>query len=104
MDGLDTFIANARRLMEERKWKQNDLARKAGLPNTTVSAILNRKYEPGVFKMEAIAKALGTTLPQMLTPEDEYARHLRNVQRSPPEDQRYIFTVAERAAKYGEDG
>lgn len=104
MDGLDTFIANAKRLMEERGWKQKELARRAGLPGTTLSAIMTRKYEPGIYKLEAIAKALGTTLPRMFEPESEVTRHIRNIERAPPEDREFIFSVAERAAKYGEDG
>lgn len=101
MDDLDAFIANVKRLLEKRGWNQNDLARKAGIRATTLSAMMRRLHDPGFAKMIAIAEALGTTVAALLERDQDYFRHLENVRHSPPEDRRFIFSIAERSAKYG---
>lgn len=45
------------------------LATKAGVSTSTISSIENAKANPTLATMESVAKALGLSLPDMLSPE-----------------------------------
>ena len=60
MDVLDRL----RRLMYERDWTEYRLAKESGLPQSTISNIFNRNYQPSISSLELICRAFGITLAQ----------------------------------------
>ncbi len=63
--------AKLARLRLEKGWSQQRLAVEAGVHVMTVSAAEREAKEPLLATVEAIARALGTTVDDLLEPEPE---------------------------------
>lgn len=60
------FGINVHRLRKARKWSQETLAEKVGVIRPTISEIESGATQsPDISTMEALAKALGTTVPDL---------------------------------------
>jgi len=71
MDDQASRFAVARNLlalMEERAWKQTDLAGRSGVGQSTISAILRREKAASVDTLDRIAAAFGLAAWQLLMP------------------------------------
>ncbi len=55
------------RLMAERGWSRYELAKRAGLSETTIANLFHRCNAPSIFTLEAITKACGVTMAQFFT-------------------------------------
>jgi len=65
---LETFAASTISLRLRAGITQDVLAIKAGISQSTIDKIEQVKTNPTLSTMEAVAKALGRSLPEMLTP------------------------------------
>ncbi|WP_418665831.1 helix-turn-helix domain-containing protein [Allofournierella sp.] len=59
------------RLMAERGWSRYELAKRAGLSETTVANLFRRCNAPSIPTLEAITKACGITMAQFFTEGDD---------------------------------
>lgn len=59
---------NLRALMDQRGWKQTELASRSGVSQAAISAILRCKKAPTVDTVEAFSRALGVEPWQLLMP------------------------------------
>ena len=91
-----------RQRMKELNISQNALARAAGMSQSGLSTILSGKARPREDSLEAIAKALGCTVPDLLgadedaeAEEDEIMALREELRRSP--DMRMLFSAASKA-------
>lgn len=50
--------------MKVRGWSEYRLAKESGVPQSTISNIFNRNYQPSIASLEIICKAFGITLAQ----------------------------------------
>ena len=55
----------------ERNWTEYQLAKKAELPQSTISSWYNKKIAPSIFSLEKICKAFGITMSQLFACESE---------------------------------
>lgn len=53
-----------KRIMKVRGWSEYRLAKESGVPQSTISNIFNRNYQPSIASLEIICKAFGITLAQ----------------------------------------
>ncbi len=53
-----------RQIMNQRGWTEYRLAKESGVPQSTISNIFNRNYQPSISSLEIICKAFGITLAQ----------------------------------------
>ena len=67
-DEMQNLAANIRLAMEEKHWSQLDLKRASGVPQPTISGILNKKNDPSVSVVSRLAKALSTSIDNLLSP------------------------------------
>ena len=63
---IDILAINLRWLMERDKLSEGDVAKKAGIDKKTINNILNRRNEPQLDIVEAVAKAFGLEPWQLL--------------------------------------
>ncbi len=59
-----------RELRAERGWRQEDLARKAGVTRQTINAIENDKYNPTLALAMRLARLLKTPMEQLFRLEE----------------------------------
>ncbi len=59
-----------RELRTERGWRQEDLARKAGVTRQTINAIENDKYNPTLALAIRLARLLKTPMEQLFRLEE----------------------------------
>lgn len=59
-----------RELRAERGWRQEDLARKAGVTRQTINAIENDKYNPTLALAIRLARLLKTPMEQLFRLEE----------------------------------
>lgn len=65
---VSTLAKNIRKLRKEKEWSQDQLARKADVPFTTLTKIETGVIKkPSVFTVEQIATALGVSVDHLLT-------------------------------------
>jgi transcriptional regulator with XRE-family HTH domain len=64
------FFTNVLRLLDERSMTKSELADKAGISVSFLSDLTNGKANPSLKVMELIAKALQTSLPELLEVTD----------------------------------
>ena len=50
--------------MKVRGWSEYRLAKESGVPQSTISNIFNRNYQPSIASLDIICKAFGITLAQ----------------------------------------
>ncbi len=75
MSARRIIAQNLRRLRAELHWSQEYLAEKAGLHRTYVGAVERSERNISVDNIERLAKALGVTPHELLTPDPEGSRH-----------------------------
>ena len=64
---LDALARNVRRLRKKRNWTQDELAAAAGIEQTAVSLIENRRSNPTVQIIEKVASALGVAFVELFS-------------------------------------
>lgn len=67
---MDIFVAQLRKAMFLKGWRQVDLVRAIDATDGQVSAWYNGKYRPNAEKLEKIAKALGVSVAYLLGKEE----------------------------------
>lgn len=67
---MDVFVAQLRKAMFLKGWRQADLVRATGATDGQVSSWYNGKYRPNAEMMEKIAKALGVSVAYLLGKEE----------------------------------
>lgn len=60
-----------RQVMDERGWSRYELAKRAGLSETTIANLFRRCNAPSIPTLEAITKACGITMAQFFTEGDD---------------------------------
>lgn len=68
---IGTLAENIRRLRHERGLSQEELADVCGLHRTYVGSVERGERNVTLSSLETIAKALGVSVVDLLTPEDE---------------------------------
>ena len=53
-----------KQIMKVRGWSEYRLAKESGVPQSTISNIFNRNYQPSISSLEQICRAFGITLAQ----------------------------------------
>lgn len=53
-----------KQIMKVRGWSEYRLAKESGVPQSTISNIFNRIYQPSIASLELICKSFGITLAQ----------------------------------------
>ena len=60
-------------LREQRGWSKNHLAKMATLPQSTVSNLYNRSYEPTIATLESLCGGFGVSMSEFFNPGSESA-------------------------------
>lgn len=63
--------ANIKRIMRDKGIAQNELARMASLSSSGISTALSETGNPRIQTLQAIAEALGTSLSEIVSDQDE---------------------------------
>ena len=71
MEIRDILAANVKRLRAEQGLSQEDLADRADIDRTYVSSLERSVYAAGIDVIDRLAKALGVTAAQLLTPNNQ---------------------------------
>ena len=58
-------------LRDERGWSKNHLAKMSELPQSTVSNLYNRSYEPSISTLESLCRGLGISLAEFFNVDGE---------------------------------
>lgn len=85
----DFPVRRTKQLLEERGWSYYKLAKKAGMPLSTLRNIFRNDTQPSFVTMSQICDGLGISMAQFFAEEDKAPVYLN-------EDQRFILD------KYGE--
>ncbi len=64
---MQHLAVNVRIRMDARGYSQPDLARLSGVPQITISRILNEKNEPSICAVSRLAKALRASVDDLLS-------------------------------------
>lgn len=59
-----------KQIMKVRGWSEYRLAKESGVPQSTISNIFNRNYQPSIASLELICKSFGITLAQFFADEN----------------------------------
>lgn len=59
-----------KQIMKVRGWSEYRLAKESGVPQSTISNIFNRNYQPSIASLELICKSFGITLAQFFADGD----------------------------------
>lgn len=102
------LATNTRFLMQRKGWNQEQLAKKAGVAQKTVSNVLNGIYDTKVETAEAIGRAFGLTGWHMISPYlirdmeggGSITKLVDNYMLASDEGQQLVMQIAEREAKY----
>ncbi len=90
---MDALADNLKRLRKQAQLTQAELADAAGLPRATVGNLEQPGANPGILTAMAVAKALGVSLDELLTPAPDQ-RHFkvtpREMQEYRAEDGAYV--------------
>lgn len=104
-----TLATNVKRLREFHSWSQAELARRAGLGQTTISAVENPEGKSsGVDNIEALANAFSVEpwlllvpgLPDDALKNHSFSKIVRSYAESSAEGRSNIARVAESEARY----
>ncbi len=68
MEIREVLALNLRRLRLDRGLSQEELAHRAGIDRTYISALERQVYAASIDKLERLAKALGVAAPDLLKP------------------------------------
>ncbi|MGB4610949.1 MAG: S24 family peptidase [Saccharofermentanales bacterium] len=68
---MTSFSKKLRKIMEDRKMSQTELAKSSGITQSSISDYLNDRYEPKQDKVHAIAKALNVS-PSLLVGRNQH--------------------------------
>lgn len=69
------------KLREERGWSQNQLAKKSGMAQSTISNLYSRNNEPTFQTIESICKGLGISLLEFFNVDNQECTYLTQEQR-----------------------
>ena len=58
------ILSKIERLRKERGWSEYELAKRSGIPQTTLSSQHRRNHMPTIMTLEALCKAFGITMSQ----------------------------------------
>jgi transcriptional regulator with XRE-family HTH domain len=64
---VNNLAVNLRLSMQEKDWTQLDLERASGIRQPTISGILNKKNVPTIIIVSRLAKALSTSIDNLLS-------------------------------------
>ena len=65
---LANLAANLRAAMVRNRWDQLDLEKASGVPQPTISRVLNGKNDPALSVVTRLAKALKTSIDALVSP------------------------------------
>jgi len=65
------MISRILELKEERNWSEYRLAKEAGVPQSTISNLINRGNSPSISTLEKLCGAFGITIAQFFDTESE---------------------------------
>jgi transcriptional regulator with XRE-family HTH domain len=67
------LLDEVRRIREQKRWTQEQLAVRSGVPQSTISRIENSSTKRGVpiFTLQKIAEALGCSVEELLKREEQ---------------------------------
>ncbi len=68
---METLASNLKRLRRLRRMTQSELAERAGLPRATLASMEQPSTNPGIEGAVAVARALGVTVDQLISPPPE---------------------------------
>jgi transcriptional regulator with XRE-family HTH domain len=74
---LENLAENLRRAMVRSKWSQEQLEAMSGVPQATISFVLNAKVDPRISAVSKLADALDTSIDKLLSEPPK-----KNLQRS----------------------
>lgn len=57
-------LERVQELLAERKWTAYKLAKESGLPQSTITNLFSRNYDPSIATLEAVCRGLGITMSQ----------------------------------------
>lgn len=66
-------IVRIEELMEQRGWSVYELARRSGLPQSTLSNLFNRRNLPTISTLEQVCGTMGVTLAEFFTSGNQAA-------------------------------
>jgi transcriptional regulator with XRE-family HTH domain len=64
---IENLATNLRRAMRLHKWSQEQLEAESGVPQATISEVLNAKIDPRVSAVLKLAQALETSVDKLLS-------------------------------------
>lgn len=67
---MKDILGEITRLRQERGWTEYELAKRSGLPQSTISGWYRNRQTPTIQSLEKICKGLGITLSQFLDEGD----------------------------------
>lgn len=73
---MDVLAENLRRLRAGADITQADLARRAGIPRATLASMEKAGANPGIQAVQAVAKALGVGIDELLDPRPDERHYL----------------------------
>lgn len=105
---VGNLASNTRYLMQYKRWTQDELRKRAGLSQKTVSNVLNGVYDTKIETAEAIGRAFGLNGWLMISPYlvknlesgGSIAKLLDSFLLASDEGQQLVLQIAEREAKY----
>lgn len=65
------ILSRITELREQRGWSKSYLAKMSNLPQTTVSNLYNRSYEPTISTIEGLCKGFSISLPEFFNIDNE---------------------------------
>lgn len=63
-------ILRLENLMKDRGWSVYELARRSGLPQSTLSNLFNRRNQPTILTLEQVCKAMNLSLSQFFATDN----------------------------------
>lgn len=93
---MNKLAERVEKMLKIREWKLTDLVSKTGKPYSTIREVVKGKTEnPRKDTLEAIAKALGITLEELLSDEkdEKLSEMIREIESLDEEDRETIYTV-----------
>ena len=100
------FAARLRKQRKQRRWSQDELGEKVGVPSTTISHFESKRRLPSSNNLLALAEALDVSMDYLVGRTDNPLAHhdvdayLQEGAMS-PEDQALLLAVAKRLKKEG---
>ena len=105
-------LERVQELLAERKWTAYKLAKESGLPQSTITNLFSRNYDPSIATLEAVCRGLGITMSQFFAEgelvelSEEQYQFFSDWAVLSPEDKLLIAQLVKKlkTAKYGRSG